>query len=118
MKLSVVSIENNLIRIAVQGEIQAPDVGDPLLGLEPLLGDGWATKRVLMDFGGMRMAGSAAIGWLLAVNRKFRESGGMLALHSMRPDVARAFKLLRVDSVLHIFPDEQTALLSLEGSNG
>jgi anti-anti-sigma factor len=117
MKMKIASIEPNVVRLAVEGDAQAPGPDDQPRGLADLLGEGWNAKRVLIDFSGVRMAGSAAIGWLLGLQRQFKQAGGRLALHSMRPEVGRAFKLLKVDSVLNIFPEEHTALAALEASN-
>lgn len=114
MKMKIASIEPNVVRIAVEGDAQAPDPDHQSRGLADLLGEGWNTKRVLIDFSGVRAAGSAAIGWLLTLQRQFKQAGGTLALHSMRPEVGRSFKLLKVDSILNIFPEEQTALAALE----
>ena len=96
---------------------KGPIADDQLRGLADLLGEGWNAKCVLIDFSGVRMAGSAAIGWLLVLQRQFKQGGGKLALHSMRPEVSRAFKLLKVDSILNIFPEEHTALAALEGQH-
>ena len=117
MKMRIASIEPNVVRMTVEGEFQPPTVEEQSQGLSGMLGDTWASKRVLIDFSGVRMAGSAAIGWLLTLQRQFKQAGGRLALHSMRPDVARSFKLLRVDSVLNIFPEEHMALEALEATN-
>jgi anti-anti-sigma factor len=114
MKMRIASIEPTVVRIAVEGEAPAPGPDEQIRGLADLLGEGWNAKRVLIDFSGVRMAGSAAIGWLLNLQRQFKIGGGTLALHSMRPEVGRAFKLLKVDSILNIFPEEHTALAALE----
>jgi anti-anti-sigma factor len=117
MKMRIASIEPNVVRMTIEGEFQPPTAEEQAQGLAGMLGDTWASKRVLIDFSGVRMAGSAAIGWLLTLQRQFKQGGGKLALHSMRPDVARSFKLLRVDSVLNVFPEERTAMAALEASN-
>jgi anti-anti-sigma factor len=117
MKMKIASIEPTVVRIAVEGDAQAPDPDDQSRGLADLLGEGWSAKRVLIDFSAVRMAGSAVIGWLLGLQRQFKQAGGNLALHSMRPEVAQAFKLLKVDSVLNIFPEEHAALAALEPSH-
>lgn len=114
MKMKIASIEPTVVRIAMEGDAQAPDLDDQSRGLANLLGEGWNTKRVLIDFSGVRMAGSAAIGWLLTLQRQFKQAGGRLALHSVRPEVDRSFKLLKVDSILNVFPEEQAALAALE----
>src|SRR5437870_2328376 len=115
MKLVVVSNEQNCIKVALKGDIHAasvsPEEPDQLTGM---LGAGWPAKRVVMDLSAIAMAGSAAIGWLLAMNRKFKQAGGRLVLHSMRQDVARSFRLLKVDSVLQICQDEPAAIEALE----
>ena len=117
MKMRIASIEPHVVRLAVDGEVQAPGPDEAARGLADLLGEGWNAKRVLIDFSNVRMAGSAAIGWLLTLQRQFKQGGGRLALHSMRPEVGRAFKLLKVDSVLNIFPEEHTAIAALEAAH-
>lgn len=117
MKMKIASIEPNVVRIAIEGDAQGPSPEDQSRGLANLLGEGWNAKRVLIDFSGVRVAGSAAIGWLLLLQRQFKQGGGKLAIHSMRPEVSRAFKLLKVDSILNIFPEEHTALAALEGNH-
>ena len=114
MKMKIASIEPTVVRIVVEGDAQAPDPDEQSRGLADLLGEGWNAKRVLIDFSGVRVAGSAAIGWLLMLQRQFKQAGGRIALHSMRPEVGRAFKLLKVDSILNVFPEEQAALAALE----
>jgi anti-anti-sigma factor len=115
--MRIASIEPNVVRMTIEGDFQPPTVDEQAQGLAGMLGATWAAQRVLIDFSGVRMAGSAAIGWLLTLQRQFKQAGGKLALHSMRPDVARSFKLLKVDSVLNIFPEEHMALEALEASN-
>jgi anti-anti-sigma factor len=114
MKMKIASIEPTVVRIAIEGDAHCPGPDDQSRGLADLLGEGWNAKRVLIDFSGVRMAGSAAIGWLLCLQRQFKQGGGTLALHSMRPEVGRSFKLLKVDSILNIFPEEHAALAALE----
>lgn len=117
MKMKITSIEPNVVRIAMEGDAEGPSPEDQSRGLGNLLGEGWNAKRVLIDFSRVRMAGSAAIGWLLLLQRQFKQGGGKLAIHSMRPEVSRAFTLLKVDSILNIFPEEHTALAALEGNH-
>jgi anti-anti-sigma factor len=114
MKLVVVSNEPNYLKVALKGDIHASSVepAEPDK-LNELLGEGWPARKVLMDLGAIAMAGSAAIGWMLAINRRFKQAGGRLVIHSMRPDVAKSFKLLKVDTVLEIFPDEKGAVAAL-----
>lgn len=46
---------------------------------------------------------------LLAAHERFREEGGRLVVHSIRPRAMGLLKFLRLDRVLHIAEDEAAA---------
>ena len=117
MKLSVVSIEKQLVRVEAEGEITMRDFRaegpDPF---ETLLGASWATHRVVLDFSRVRFIDSSAIGWLMTCRRAFEQQGGMLLVHSMQPRVRQVLDVLRIGKVLPILDDVRTALAIATGS--
>ena len=49
------------------------------------------------------------IGRLLAAHERFRQEGGKLVVHSIRPQAMGLLEFLRLDLVLHIAEDEAAA---------
>ena len=114
MKLSVVSIDNQLVRIDVEGEITMRDFRaegrDPF---ETLLGAGWASHKVVLNFARVAAADSSAIGWLMTCRREFERKGGAVVVHSIHPRVRQVLDMLRVGKAVPLVKDEAAALAAL-----
>ncbi len=113
MEICIQSTDDNLVRIQLSGRItqdSRSDDGDPLA---QAAGQDVYGRRVLLDMEPVEFLDSSGIGWLLSMNRQFREQGGALALHSVPPLVANALKLLRLDQVMTIADDARDAERSL-----
>lgn len=113
MEIRIQSTDDNLVRIQLSGRItqdSRPDDGNPLA---QAVGQDVYGRRVMLDMERVEFLDSSGIGWLLSMNRQFREQGGALALHSVPPLVANALKLLRLDEVLTIADDAREAERSL-----
>ena len=114
MKLSVVSIDKQLVRIDVEGDITARDFrADGRDPFETLLGAGWASHKVILNFSGVSSADSSAIGWLMTCRREFERKGGALVVHTIHPRVRRVLDMLRVGKAVPLVRDEAAALASL-----
>jgi anti-anti-sigma factor len=114
MKLSVVSIDRQLVRIDVEGDITARDFrADGRDPFETLLGSSWASHKVILNFAGVSSADSSAIGWLMTCRREFERRGGALVLHSIHPRVRQVLDMLRVGKAVPLVRDEAAALASL-----
>src|SRR5438128_2709361 len=99
MKLSLISIEKEgFIRAAATGPIISADLPAEGLNLfEKLLGENWASNRVLLDLDKAAYIDSCAIGWIISSQQRFKYAGGLLIVHSVRPAVLQLLKLLKVD---------------------
>jgi anti-anti-sigma factor len=67
-------------------------------------------SRLLIDFGEVTQFGSAFLAVLLELNRKFKTSGGRLALCWLNPHLRQVFEVTRLDKTLNIYDDEESAL--------
>ena len=114
MKLSVVSIDKQLVRIDVEGEITMRDFRaegrDPF---ETLLGAGWASHKVALNFARVSAADSSAIGWLMTCRREFERKGGAVVVHSIHPRVRQVMDMLRVGKAVPLVKDEAAAMAAL-----
>ena len=116
MKLSLVSIDNTgIVRVMSEGEITSRDFDDARNPLEGVLGAGWAANRVSMDLSKASFIDSRAIGWLMECQKRFKEKGGKLALHSPPPRVTQVLDLLRMRQALNIMDNEAAAKAYLTG---
>lgn len=117
MKLSVASIDKYLVRVEAEGEITMRDFRaegpDPF---ETLLGAGWASHKVVLDFAKVAFVDSSAIGWLMTCRRAFERDGGLFLVHSIQPRVRQVLDLLRVGKALPLLDNERAALAAAEAS--
>jgi anti-anti-sigma factor len=111
MKLNVVSIEKELVRIQAEGDITTHDfTADGRNPFEAVLGSRWASHQVLVDLRGVPFLDSSAIGWLMASRRECERGGGLVVLHSIQPRVRQVLDLLHVGRAVPIVENEAAAL--------
>jgi stage II sporulation protein AA (anti-sigma F factor antagonist) len=111
MKLNVVSIEKELVRVQAEGEISAHDfTADGKNPFEVMLGARWASHQVVVDLRAVPFLDSSAIGWFMCSRREFERGGGMIVLHSIQPRVRQVLDLLRVGKALPLADNEAAAL--------
>ena len=111
MKLNVVSIEKELVRVQAEGDITTYDfTADGRNPFESLLGSRWAAHQVLVDLRTVPFVDSSAIGWLMTSRREFERGGGLVVLHSVQPRVRQVFDLLHVGKAVPVVDNEQAAL--------
>jgi len=110
MKLSLISIERDMIRLEADGPITTADFkSDGKHLFEQLLGQNWTKNVVVLDFEKVSSIDSSAIGWLIATTKEIGAGGGKLVLHSVQPQVKQILALVRVDRALTIVKDEAAA---------
>ena len=73
-------------------------------------------QNIVIDLAGVEMIDSCGIGWLLTTNRKSKEKGGKLILHSLQPNVKNVFGMMKLSAVLTLATDENAANALLENS--
>jgi anti-anti-sigma factor len=111
MKLNVVSIERELVRVQAEGDISSHDfTADGRNPFEAILGSRWASHQVLLDLRGVPYLDSSAIGWFMNSRREFERGGGLIVLHSIQPRVRQILDLLRVGKAVPLVDNEAAAL--------
>lgn len=112
MNIRLVSIEQDgIVRLAANGSMTASEMAsDDRHPLANVIGDRWASNRVVLSLSQAEYLDSTAIGWLLSCKKQFDREGGIFVLHSTPPSVKQIFDLLKVDRVLAMAPDEEQAL--------
>src|SRR5262249_45712577 len=102
MKLTMVSRDDRVVRLACEGPLDSPDLdgaGDPLArAVAPEV----FARPVLVDLGQSRSLTSGGISWLTGADRRFRREGGLLVLHSLTPHVSTVARLTRLGDLLHV----------------
>jgi len=59
-------------------------------------------RKVYFDLSGVDYVDSSGVSWLLTCNRRFREAGGHLVVHSLHPLVSQLLRMLKLEKVLHL----------------
>lgn len=108
MQLSLVGRTGGVARVRVQGAVSHPheELVDPLtraLGADAYKGP------VMLDLGEVVTLDSSGVGWLLQCDKRFREQGGTMVLHSLSPEALRVCRVLKLQRVLRIEADEIVA---------
>lgn len=67
-------------------------------------------RNVLLSMEDVVFVDSRSIGWLLAVHDRFRQGGGKLTVHSIRPQAQESLMFLHLNDVFNIVEDEAAAL--------
>jgi anti-anti-sigma factor len=108
MKLSLVSIERDgYVRVAAEGPMSAGDfVPERKNPFEVLLGTNWPTHRVLLDLNQTPYVDSSAIGWMIGCQKEFKNAGGSLVVHSVRPAVRQMLDLLKIGRIVPLADNE------------
>jgi stage II sporulation protein AA (anti-sigma F factor antagonist) len=70
-------------------------------------------RHVLLDLGDLTFADSAFFSSLLFWREEMMKRGGALVLFGLRPEIASTMRLLTLDRILTVRPDEPTALAAL-----
>ena len=78
-----------------------------------ILGGNWAVHRVALDMDAVPFLDSSAIGWLIQSQKRFRDAGGYLVLHSVQPHVKNILNLLKIERVVPICRDAAAAAAML-----
>lgn len=109
MQLILVSDDTTTLCVRLTGDVTQDAYGPNREPLSDAYGADVYQRAVLMHFGGAGFIDSRGMGWLLSCHKRFRVAGGILVLHSMTPEVAQVFKILRMDLVMDLAEDETSA---------
>ncbi|MFQ3651178.1 MAG: STAS domain-containing protein, partial [Gemmataceae bacterium] len=65
-----------------------------------------------LNFRNVKYLSSAALGKLIALNKKVKSAGGSLVLSNINPEIIEVFEITKLDKMFKIKKDEQEALQS------
>lgn len=75
--------------------------------------EGKAAPKLIIDFGNVRHLSSAALGVLITVNNRSKESGGQMCLANIAPEIFQIFKITKLDRIFSIHDTCMSARESL-----
>ena len=110
MEVKLLSDDGNILRLAVRGDPLGRGFPPDFQPFTALLGPDGYTRRVLLSLVEPMSINTAGMSWLLVLQKRFRESGGRLVVHSLRPQVVEMLRFVRFEVVLDIAEDETAAL--------
>jgi anti-anti-sigma factor len=109
MKLTMLSREDGLVRLACEGSLTAPALEGADDPFDRTLGPDDFRRTVLVDLGRSTYLNSSGISWLIESHSRFRRQGGRLVLHSLVDPVSLVARLTRLDALLDVVDDEPAA---------
>ena len=99
MKLSIRSQENDLVRFRLEGRVSQRELATSEEPIGDLLGDDAYSNRLMIDMSEVASLDSSGVNWLLVCQKRLRESGGSLVLHSLSPIAKNVVKVLNLQTV-------------------
>jgi len=109
MRLEVLSADGPVKSVNASGRITQSAFMSEDEPLAVRFGDGIYGERLVLSLEGADYLDSRGVGWLLKCHRRFRQAGGVIVVHSIPTIIFDVLKLLHMDEVLHLSPDEQCA---------
>jgi anti-sigma B factor antagonist len=98
MTFSISTNEAGVIRLSIEGELDAVTVSDLRTEIERLLMQPIA--RVEVDLAQLRMLDSSGVGALVSLYKQVRARGGEVVVLGLRDQPLAIFRLLRLDRVM------------------
>ena len=114
MKLSIQSENGDSVLLNLEGRVSQRDVelSDPIVDA---VGDNAYSRKILVDMSEVASLDSSGVNWLLMSQRRMREAGGQLVLHSLSPISMNVLKVLNLHTVLKLADTESAALRIVGG---
>ncbi len=109
------NFKDSLLTVEGPNQLTHDDIDGSGDSFGSLLGATGYRAPVLLDLSRTTYIDSAGISWLLNYNKRFREAGGKLIIHSVAPMVMQVIRLMRLDTILHIAADARVARIAAEG---
>jgi len=98
MTFSISINEAGVIRLSIEGELDAVTVSDLRAEIEKLLMR--QIGRVEVDLSQLRMLDSSGVGALVSLYKRVRAQGGSVVIKGLRDQPLAIFRLLRLDRVM------------------
>jgi anti-anti-sigma factor len=109
MQIKILFPDGDIIRLAAEGRVSRDTWahnGDPLTHA---CGPQIFKSKVLLSLRQVLYLDSTGVEWLLVCQRKFQQQGGRMILHSLVPATLQLLKMMRMDTLLEIEPEESAA---------
>ena len=113
-KYNAHTIDGDVLVVELNGELNADRSTDLIGTVKAEIGYG--TKKIIIDCGGLTYLSSLGLGALIQVHARMKRIGGDVKLASLKGAVADIIRLARLDQVLGIHPDVNSARRSFEPS--
>ena len=84
------------------------EIGNTLRGLV----DEKPNPKLLLDFATVDHLSSAALGMLINVNNRIRETNGQLRLTNIKPQIMEVFVITKLNKLFKILPTREEAMAS------
>lgn len=109
MDLKLENQSGGMCHLSLAGKISQTAVDSQSDELARLLGNSHLNQKILVSLEQTDYIDSSGIGWLLATDKKIRDAGGRLVLHSVPLDIQHVFGLMKLNAVLKIAKDKEHA---------
>jgi len=106
-------VEDGLVVWQISGVLNSDRVEELKTELNRLLDKGLC--RFIIDFDGLKAIDSRGLGFLITVQKEARAREGRLAITNLGAQFAPLFELTRLNRILEIFLDMETARRSFGG---
>jgi anti-anti-sigma factor len=103
-------------RVSIAGRIVQSDLDEQRAALDRLLGPGESPQPMLVDLSAADFIDSSGLSWLLVWHKRYNCAKSKLVLHSIPPMILDVLRMMRLDLVFNIAPDETTAREMLQGA--
>jgi anti-sigma B factor antagonist len=98
MTFSISTTDDGVLRLAIEGELDAVTVSELRGDIEKLLAR--KPPRVEVDLSSLRMVDSSGVGALVSLYKRVRAQGGEVVVTGLRDQPLAIFRLLRLDRVM------------------
>lgn len=109
MDLKLENQVGGVCHLTLAGKISQTAVDSQADHLGRLLGSANMNQKILVSLEHTDYIDSSGIGWLLAADKKIRDAGGRLVLHSVPLDIQHVLGLMKLNTVLKIAKDKDQA---------
>lgn len=116
MQVKKLSDNGDPVLLSICGRVSQRDVevNEPIT---EALGDNAFGRQIAIDMSEVESLDSSGVNWLLIAQKKVRESGGKLILHSLSPIARNVIKVLNLHTVLQLAETREEAVQRLQGES-
>ncbi|MDA7977137.1 MAG: STAS domain-containing protein [Pirellulales bacterium] len=109
MRIKFIGDDDNVLRCSAEGDITQDALSSAREMFADTFGDAVYGRKVTLSLAETGFVDSSGVGWLLRCHKRFQESGGALAIHSVQPMVTQVFNMLKLNQVLMLAKDDNVA---------